>query len=66
MPATPLDFSLSDLGTIKTEVTDGVEALDKALTVAQKFLSVIDPALAPAIGTALSVLSTLEDILAKV
>jgi hypothetical protein len=65
MSSTPLDFSLSNLGTIKTEVDAGLSALISALDVVEKFANFLPGGIGADVTAAVSVLTELKSLVDK-
>jgi hypothetical protein len=57
-----LDFNISDIANIKAELDKAIPTLVTALSVADKFASVLDPSLAPLLETAIKVLTAFETV----
>jgi hypothetical protein len=65
MSTTPLDFSLTDLASIKTEVDTGLSALVTALTFAEKFSTFLPGNLGADLAVAVKILGELKSLLDK-
>jgi hypothetical protein len=65
MSNTPLDFKLSDLGTLKTEVDTGLATLISALDVAEKFAAFLPGGLGADVTAAVKILTELKSLVDK-
>lgn len=65
MSSEALDFNLADITSIKAELDEGIPALVLALSVAEKFASVLDPSLVSLLSTAITVLTAFEKVATK-